>query len=54
MLPESDFINRHIGPREFEAKKMLAEMGFKNCKELIDNTIPKDIILQLHLILTEN
>ena len=43
MLPESDFINRHIGPRKAETESMLHAMGLKNIKELIDKTIPKNI-----------
>ena len=43
MLPETDFINRHIGPRKFETQEMLRIMGLKNIEELIQKTIPKDI-----------
>jgi len=43
MLPETDFINRHIGPRKSETKSMLETMGLKNISELIEKTIPKDI-----------
>ena len=39
MLPETDFINRHIGPRKFETEKMLQIMGLKNIQELIKKTI---------------
>ena len=43
MLPETDFINRHIGPRKLETEKMLKIMGLKNIEELIEKTIPKNI-----------
>ena len=43
MLPETDFINRHIGPRKFETQEMLQIMGLKNIEELIQKTIPEDI-----------
>ena len=44
MLPETDFINRHIGPRKEETQEMLKTIGCKNIKELINKTIPKDIL----------
>ena len=37
MLPETDFINRHIGPRKMDAQNMLETMGLNNINEL--NTI---------------
>ena len=43
MLRETDFINRHIGPRKLETEKMLKIMGLKNIEELIEKTIPKNI-----------
>ena len=43
MLPETDFINRHIGPRKSETKSMLNTLGLKNIDELIEKTIPKNI-----------
>ena len=43
MLPESDFINRHIGPRKLETIEMLKQIGENNIEELIDKTIPKNI-----------
>ena len=43
MLPETDFINRHIGPRKMDAQNMLETMGLNNINELIDKTIPKNI-----------
>ena len=36
MLRETDFINRHIGPRKLETEKMLKIMGLKNIEELIE------------------
>jgi glycine dehydrogenase len=43
MLPESDFINRHIGPRKTDVINMLKKIGCENINELIDKTIPKSI-----------
>ena len=45
MLPENDFINRHIGPRKKETQAMLDSLGLKNIDELINKTIPKDILI---------
>ena len=49
MLPETDFINRHIGPRKAETKKMLDVMGLTNINKLINKTIPKNIRLKKDL-----
>ncbi|MBL31510.1 MAG: glycine dehydrogenase (aminomethyl-transferring) [Flavobacteriales bacterium] len=43
MLPETDFINRHIGPRKSDVKSMLHQLDLKTIDELVDKTIPKDI-----------
>jgi glycine dehydrogenase len=53
MLPETDFINRHIGPRKFETKEMLQKMGFKNIQYLINQTVPKNIQIEKDLDLGE-
>ena len=53
MLPETDFINRHIGPRKHESEEMLKLMGFKNINDLIHKTIPKDIRLHSELSIGE-
>ncbi|MAQ31669.1 MAG: glycine dehydrogenase (aminomethyl-transferring) [Flavobacteriales bacterium] len=45
MLPDTDFIHRHIGPRKEETQAMLDSLGFKNLDELINKTIPKDIVI---------
>ena len=49
MLPETDFINRHIGPRKSDVESMLKEMGLKNIDELIDKTIPANIRIKENL-----
>ena len=49
MLPETDFINRHIGPRKSETKEMLDVLGLQNIEELIKKTIPSDIIVNHEL-----
>ena len=54
MLPETDFINRHIGPRKKDKEKMLKILGLSNVKELIDKTIPQDILLDQELEVGES
>ncbi|MBJ04895.1 MAG: glycine dehydrogenase (aminomethyl-transferring) [Flavobacteriales bacterium] len=49
MLPESDFINRHIGPRKLDTIEMLKQIGKKNIDELINDTIPQNIRLKSEL-----
>ena len=49
MLPETDFINRHIGPRKTETESMLKKMGLKNVDELINKTIPEKILIKKEL-----
>ena len=39
----TDFISRHIGPREHDIKKMLAEIGAESLDELIARTLPPSI-----------
>ncbi len=39
------FVDRHIGPREEEVKKMLEKCGVSSVEELIDKTIPETIRL---------
>ncbi len=45
------FCNRHIGPRERDAQRMLERIGVSSLDELIDQTVPHNIRLQkpLHL-----
>ncbi|MBF25764.1 MAG: glycine dehydrogenase (aminomethyl-transferring) [Flavobacteriales bacterium] len=53
MLPETDFINRHIGPRKADTKSMLQKIGLNNIEELIEKTIPKNIRINNELKLNE-
>ncbi|MAQ47418.1 MAG: glycine dehydrogenase (aminomethyl-transferring) [Flavobacteriales bacterium] len=46
MLPETDFINRHIGPRKKDKLEMLKTIGLKSVDELIRKTIPSDILMK--------
>ena len=39
------FLNRHIGPRQDEIKRMLNSIGLNSIEELIEETIPKNIRL---------
>jgi glycine dehydrogenase len=41
-----EFIYRHIGPSEEEQQKMLAAVGYKTLKNLMDNTVPEKILLK--------
>ena len=54
MLPETDFINRHIGPRKSETQSMLDYIGLKNIDELIEKTIPQNIKLTNELEVGES
>ena len=38
--------NRHIGLSEEDRNAMLQEVGVKSIEELIEQTMPKDILLQ--------
>ena len=37
MLPDTDFINRHIGPRKSETKEMIRAIGYDTIEELVKN-----------------
>ncbi len=47
------FVDRHIGPRENEIQEMLNEIGVKSIDELIDETVPDNILLKEELHLEE-
>ncbi|MCX7832927.1 MAG: aminomethyl-transferring glycine dehydrogenase [Ignavibacteria bacterium] len=47
------FIDRHIGPGDFEIKEMCETVGVNSLDELIDQTIPKEIRLDNELELPE-
>jgi glycine dehydrogenase len=40
-----NFADRHNGPREHDIKEMLAFLGVKNLDELVNQTVPSDIML---------
>ena len=46
MLPDTDFINRHIGPRKSETKEMIRAIGYDTIEELVKKTIPNNILLK--------
>jgi len=52
-MPNNEFINRHVGPREEEISYMLRKMGFNSLDELIEKTIPESIRLTEPLSLKE-
>lgn len=47
-----NFADRHIGPRENEAGKMLEKLGLKTMDELVKQTVPANILLKEDLKLT--
>ena len=40
-----EFINRHIGPSNKDQEKILNYIGSKSLDQLIQNTVPKNILL---------
>lgn len=46
-----NFVNRHNGPREGEESKMLEPLGCNSLEELIQQTVPQDILLKQPLAL---
>lgn len=47
------FLNRHIGPGDDEISQMLKQVGVTSVKELIEKTIPADIISRDPLVMDE-
>ena len=45
------FAQRHIGPRKSDLSKMLKTIGVNSIKQLIEETIPEDILLDKKLSL---
>ena len=43
---EKDFIKRHIGLRKKDEENVLNQLGYKSLDELINNTVPKKILLK--------
>ena len=52
-MKPANFTQRHIGPRESDMNKMLAEIGCSSIDELIEKTIPSDIRLQRELLISD-
>ena len=46
------FANRHIGPREGDVQAMLKIIGADSVQQLIEETVPKDILLKERLNLS--
>jgi len=42
----SSFIDRHIGPNDYQTNSMLLELGYKDLKDFIAAVVPKNILLQ--------
>ena len=47
------FAQRHIGPRKSDLSKMLKTIGVNSIKQLIEETIPEDILLDKKLSLNK-
>ena len=43
-----EFTKRHIGPDKIQVQEMLDELGLKNLKELLDKTVPDDILSEVN------
>ena len=41
-----EFINRHIGPSKEDQKKILDYIGSKSLDDLIENTVPENILVK--------
>ena len=49
------FIDRHLGLKDIDEKKMLQKLGFNNIDEFIHQVIPEDIpVSYTHLTLPTN
>ena len=47
------FAQRHIGPRKSDLSKMLKTIGVNSMQQLIEETIPEDILLDKKLSLSK-
>jgi glycine dehydrogenase len=47
------FVNRHIGPRDYELPQMLQVIGVNSLDDLIEKTLPRSIMLEKPLRLPE-
>jgi glycine dehydrogenase len=45
MVVRSTFIDRHIGPNDYQINSMLLELGYKSLAEFIQAVVPKNILL---------
>jgi len=43
MNHRSDFIDRHIGPNQYQIQTMLLELGFKDLDSFIKSVVPSNI-----------
>jgi glycine dehydrogenase len=48
-MKTDSFVSRHIGPRGTDVQEMLNTIGVKSIDELVDKTIPSDILLSKNL-----
>ena len=54
LFDSADFIRRHIGPSHSEVDSMLSTLGVASLDELIQNTIPQNILQQDHIALDDS
>jgi len=52
-MSRDKFVNRHNGPRDHELPQMLKAIGVNSLDQLIENTVPKSIMLENPLRLPE-
>lgn len=45
----STFIDRHIGPNDYQINSMLLELGYKNLSDFIKAVVPKNILLDAEI-----
>ena len=45
MVVRSTFIDRHIGPNDYQINSMLLELGYKSLTDFIQAVVPKNILL---------
>ena len=43
MNHRSDFVDRHIGPNQYQIQTMLLELGFKDLDSFISSVVPQNI-----------
>jgi glycine dehydrogenase len=42
----SKFVDRHIGPNDYQVQSMLLDLGFSNMEKFIESVVPKNILIK--------